>query len=85
MHDGGKRLFIRAGEQQPLTGKIPKTEGGTLTERIIRRNQCINPIRKIPPLKSGDAFGVPGKQERTVQFPGQEHLTELHTVLIRQG
>lgn len=85
VHNGGKCLFIRAAEQQPLTGKIPQTQSGTLIERILRRNQCINPIRKISPLKSGDAFSVPGKQKRAVQFPGQKHLTELHTVLIRQG
>ena len=44
----------------------------------------MNMIRKIPPLKSGDAFGVPGKQKSAVQFPGQKHLTKLHTVLIGQ-
>ena len=40
---------------------------------------------EIPSLKSGDAFGVPRKQKRAVQFPGQKHLTKLHTVLIGQG
>ena len=46
MHNGGKRLFIRAGEQQPLTRKIPQTQSGTLIERILRKNRCMNMIRK---------------------------------------
>ena len=59
----------KTGEQQPLTRKIPQAESRTLTERILRKNRCMNMIRKSHRSNPAMPSVCPGRKNAPSSSP----------------